>query len=365
MNLHEQKIFTESLLNWFSKSARVLPWREDPLPYKVWISEIMLQQTRVAAVMPYFERFMEKLPKVSDLACVEEDKLLKLWEGLGYYNRARNLQKAAQVIMEKHGGVIPKEYEELIQLPGIGPYTAGAIASIAYGKKRSAIDGNVYRVFTRILAEDGDITKGDTKERIEKVVMQCMPDDACGAYNQALMELGAVICLPNGQPLCDKCPVSRQCKAYAMKTQLSYPVKPEKATRKIEKKTILVIQDANKLAIRKRPPKGLLASLYEFPNLEGHCSGEEALEAVKKMGWNPLSIKELGTSKHIFTHKEWHMIGYAIRVDELVKRRDNEEKVILIEPDETRERYPIPSAYSAYTEHFDIHLGNSNYDRKE
>ena len=221
----------------------------------------------------------------------------------------------------------------------------------------------MYRVFTRILAEDGDITKADTKERIEKVVMQCMPEDACGAYNQALMELGAVICLPNGQPLCDKCPVAAQCKAYALKDQLSYPVKPEKATRKIEKKTILVIQDANKLAIRKRPPKGLLASLYEFPHVEGHCSRKEALEAVKKMGWNPLSIKELGASKHIFTHKEWHMKGYMVRVDELEPNNPKEDSRdwLYIEPEKVEESYPIPSAFAAYTKYLSIKLGNERY----
>lgn len=363
--LEEQyHIFTESLLKWFSDNARVLPWREEPTPYRVWISEIMLQQTRVAAVMPYFLRFIKELPDVKALALVEEDKLLKLWEGLGYYNRVRNLQKAALIIMEQYDGVIPEDYENLLKLPGIGPYTAGAISSIAYGKQKPAIDGNVLRVFSRINADEGDILIPETRQRIEKVALECLPVNKSGAYNQALMELGALICLPNGEPKCNECPVNDVCEAYKQGRMLEFPKKTPKKKRKIEEMTILIIQDADFLAIRKRPKSGLLAGLYEFPSIAGYQSEETVVQYIKNIGFQPLHVKRLCESKHIFTHKEWHMIGYAIRVDELSEHStaDQDNAFLFVEPEKTEKEYPIPAAYGAYAGAYHIRLGNARFE---
>ena len=364
MKREQQNIFTESLLKWFGQNARVLPWREDPAPYRVWISEIMLQQTRVAAVMPYFNRFLAALPKVENLAVVPDDKLLKLWEGLGYYNRARNLKKAAQIIMSKYNGVIPEDYNELLKLPGIGPYTAGAIASIAYGKDKTAVDGNVLRVFSRVNAEEGDITSENIKKKIEEIAIECLPISNAGCYNQSLMELGATVCLPNGEPKCHECPVREVCEAYKLNKMTEYPKKSPKKKRSIEEKTILILQDSNYLAIRKRPDHGLLAGLYEFPSMEGYHSETEVLEYVKKMGFQPLHVKKLVESKHIFTHKEWHMTGYAIRVDELTEHTQAEQEyaLLFVEPQRTETDYPIPAAYAAYADAYHIRLGNSRFE---
>ena len=281
------KIITP-LLNWYRQNKRELPWRDQNNAYYTWVSEIMLQQTRVEAVKPYFQRFTEELPDVRALAECPEEKLLKLWEGLGYYNRVRNMQKAACQVVELYNGVLPASYEELLSLKGIGSYTAGAIASIAYGLPIPAVDGNVLRVITRIQEDAGDIMKQSVKKQIETELKDVMPEDAPGDFNQALMELGAVICVPNGQPKCEECPVSFCCQAFHHGTIEKYPVKAQKKLRKIEKRTVLVIQDGNYTAIKKRPDQGLLAGLYELPNTEGHLSQKEALEKVKALGLEPL-----------------------------------------------------------------------------
>ena len=264
------KAMERPLLAWYETHARVLPWREQPEPYRVWISEIMLQQTRVEAVKPYFARFMEALPTVRDLAEVPEENLLKLWEGLGYYNRARNLQKAARVIQEQYGGVIPSSYEELLKLPGIGSYTAGAIASIAYGIPVPAVDGNVLRVISRVLASSEDILKQSVKKQMEESLKAVMPADRASAYNQGLIEIGAIICVPNGQPKCGECPLASICLGRKQGLLDSIPYKTPKKPRKIENRTILLIESDGAYMIRKRPEQGLLASLYEFPSLDGH-----------------------------------------------------------------------------------------------
>lgn len=341
------------LLKWYDSNARILPWREEPTPYRVWISEIMLQQTRVEAVKPYFERFMEQLPTVSLLASAEEDKLLKLWEGLGYYNRVRNLQKAGRIIEENYGGQLPDEYEELRKLPGIGSYTAGAIASIAYKKPVPAVDGNVLRVMSRVLAMKEDILKESTKSYMEGYLSRIMPKKRAGDFNQALMELGATVCVPNGVAKCEICPLEKLCKARELGIVMELPVKTPKKTRKVEKKTVFLIKSGEKAAIRKRKKTGLLPGLYEFPNSEGHLSPEEALEFVKEQSLSPLRIKRLEESKHIFTHKEWNMIGYLILVEE--KDGEKEESgndYIFATPEEAKINYSIPTAFQAYTKYF-------------
>ena len=347
------------LLEWYDRGRRILPWRENPQPYYVWLSEIMLQQTRVEAVKPYFDRFLQSVPDIPALAGMEEDKLVKLWEGLGYYNRVRNLQKAAKVIMEEHGGRMPSEYEQLIRLPGIGSYTAGAIASIAYGKAVPAVDGNVLRVLSRLRMDREDILSQKTKTRVEKELLEVIPGDRPGDFNQALMELGAMVCLPNGEPKCGECPWKDICRAHRMEKTAQFPEKKAKKARKIEEKTVLVIRDGEKAAFRKRPEKGLLAGMYEFPVLEGHLTEDEVLRSLKEIGLKVLHIKRIGDTKHIFSHKEWHMTGYAVRVDELERPKKPEfsQDWIFIDRQEAREHYAIPSAYAFYAKYLDIQLG--------
>lgn len=359
----ELKMIPNPLLTWYDKNRRILPWREEPTPYRVWVSEIMLQQTRVEAVKPYFERFMNSLPDIASLASAEEEPLLKLWEGLGYYNRVRNLQKAAIQIMEDYGGKMPDTYEELLKLKGIGSYTAGAIASIAYHRPVPAVDGNVLRVISRIRMDDRFITDAKVKTAVEQDLLQVIPKDRPGDFNQAMMELGACVCIPNGAPHCGECPLAAICKAHAEGCELAYPKKASKKERTIEEKTVLVIRDENKAALKKREAKGLLAGMYEFPSIQGYRTAEEVTAYLSANGLRALRIQPLEEAKHIFTHKEWHMKGYMIRVDELAPKVLTEETAdwLFIEPWETQEKYPVPTAFSAYTRYLNIKLGNEKY----
>lgn len=350
------------LLKWYDNNRRVLPWRENPTPYRVWVSEIMLQQTRVEAVKPYFDRFMTALPDTRSLAAAPEDVLLKLWEGLGYYNRVRNLQKAAVRIVNEYAGIMPSEYEELLTLPGIGSYTAGAIASIAYGRRVPAVDGNVLRVLARILRLEEDILLPAVKKKMEEALLQIMPKRP-GDFNQAMMEIGATVCIPNGAPRCNCCPLAELCLAREAGVQMAYPKKGAKKPRRIEEKTVLVIQDENRTALRKRPAKGLLAGMYEFPSMDGHRSADEVKLWLQERGLRALRITPLRESCHIFTHKEWHMWGYMIRVDEFASDKDSliKEGWIFAEAADTEEKYPVPSAFAAYTGYLNIKLGNEKY----
>ena len=352
------------LQEWFRGSARVLPWRESPTAYYVWVSEIMLQQTRVEAVKPYFERFVRELPNVRALAECPEDKLLKLWEGLGYYNRVRNMQIAAKQIIEEHEGVIPSDYEELLKLKGIGSYTAGAISSIAYEKAVPAVDGNVLRVITRVTADSSDIMKETTKKRIEKWLFEIMngvQDENSKVFprifNQALMELGATVCVPNGEPHCDKCPWHGICEARKQNRIAQIPFKSKAKDRKIEKKTVLVVKDGEQLALHKRSAKGLLAGLYELPNVAEYLNEEEVLDYVREQGYEPVRIQPLCDAKHIFSHVEWHMKGYVVFVAsrELKDRKDDD--WIFVDVEETNANYAIPSAFSKYAEYLNLVLG--------
>ena len=340
------------LVEWFRKNKRDLPWRERMDAYRVWISEIMLQQTRVEAVKPYYERFLKALPDVRALAGVPEDRLLKLWEGLGYYNRARNLKYAACQIVEEYDGKFPETYEEIRSLKGIGSYTAGAISSFVYNIPKPAVDGNVLRVVSRITADDSDIAKAGTKSKIEKEIEEVIPRDAAGDFNQSLIELGAVVCLPNGEPRCGSCPVSHLCLAHEQGRETEFPVKKKAKKRRIENRTVLLFRDAQKTAIRKRPAKGLLAGMYEFPNREGRMTYDEVVGYGKSLGLTPVRIRKLGNAKHIFSHVEWHMTGYEILVDKIKKSMADENKqkgnIIFAEIRQLQEEYPIPSAFEAY-----------------
>lgn len=361
------KNISKPLLEWYDKNRRVLPWREDPQSYRVWVSEIMLQQTRVEAVKPYFERFMKALPDVKALAEAEEETLLKLWEGLGYYNRVRNLQRAAIQIQEDWGGSMPDTYEELLKLTGVGSYTAGAIASIAFRRPVPAVDGNVLRVLARVRKDERLISDAKVKAEVERELREVMPKDRPGDFNQAMMELGACVCIPNGAPLCGKCPLREICMAHEDGTETAYPRKQEKKPRQLEDMTILVIRDENRTAIRKRSGRGLLAGMYEFPTMQGHHTAEEVVTYLADNGLKVLRIQALEDAKHVFTHREWHMKGYMVRVDELEPKRKSgaTENWLYIEPEETREKYPIPSAFGAYTKYLSIKLGKKRYQEEQ
>ncbi len=289
------------LLEWFRDNARSLPWRDDPTPYHVWLSEIMLQQTRVAAVLDYYRRFLAQAPDVPTLAALPEERLMKLWQGLGYYSRARNLQRAAQVIVEQYGGVFPADYAAVRALPGVGDYTAGAVCSIAFGQAVPAVDGNVLRVYARIMGDDGDITTPQMKQKVTQAVGEIIPLNAAGTFNQALMELGATVCLPNGAPLCERCPAKGFCAALGQGRIGELPVKAPKKARRVEKRAVWLIFWENRVALRRRPDRGLLAGLWEFPNEMFGGQGPEQ--------WGiDAELQEWGSlAKHIFTHIEWHM----------------------------------------------------------
>lgn len=357
--LSETDRIPEPLLDWYSQRRRILPWREEPTPYHVWLSEIMLQQTRVEAVKPYYDRFLRELPDIPSLAEAAEERLLKLWEGLGYYNRVKNLQKAAKQIVTDYSGQMPDEWEELQKLPGIGSYTAGAIASIAYGKKAPAVDGNVLRVLSRVMMDDRNILDAKVKKAVEQELLFVIPEDRPGDFNQAMMELGAMVCLPNGVPKCGECPLQEFCRAYEQGCVTLYPKKAPKKARKTEEKTVLILQDETRAALTKREDKGLLAGFYEFPCLPGRQSADQVLAYLKKLGFVSLRIQKLGEAKHIFTHREWHMTGYCIRTDELISQKAAAERAdfIFVEKEEIEKNYPLPSAYAAYAKYLDITQG--------
>lgn len=353
------KLMAEPLVKWYREQKRDLPWRVDVTAYKVWVSEIMLQQTRVEAVKPYYARFLEVFPTIADLANAKEDVLLKMWEGLGYYNRVRNMQKAAQQVMIEYGGEFPGTYEEIRSLTGIGNYTAGAISSFAFGIPKPAVDGNVLRVISRLTASYEDIMKASTRERVEEELEELIPAGAASDFNQGLIELGAIVCVPNGAPKCEECPLAHLCRAHEKGIELELPVKSKAKERRIEKKTVFVFQDGDHVAIKKRPAKGLLAGLYELPNVEGHLTEDEALAYCKQIGLSPLRIQKLEDGKHIFSHVEWQMIGYRIRVDELEK--SCREKMLFIHPEEIQAEYPIPAAFETYVKYMEIKLGQDKY----
>ena len=351
----------EPLLAWYDANKRILPWRGSRDPYRIWVSEIMLQQTRVEAVRPYYDRFMKALPEVGDLAAATQEQLLKLWEGLGYYNRVKNLQKAARIIMEKYDGQMPDEYELLLALPGIGSYTAGAVASIAFDRPCPAVDGNVLRILSRLTADESNVLDPKIKKRMEDELRGIMPSGRPGDFNQAMMELGATVCLPNGAPKCDLCPWRWMCRARALGWIDRIPHKEKKKARQIEKKTVLLIRDGDRTLIRKRKESGLLAGLYEFPTFDGWLETEEIERSVTGLGYQPLYIRQLEDARHIFTHKEWHMKGYLVKVADTESDREAERLLIL--PQEIEKKYPIPSAFKSYTKYVDIALGNEQFLR--
>lgn len=338
------KEMVEPLLHWYLENARKLPWRSDATPYHVWVSEIMLQQTRVEAVVDYYYRFMEALPTIQDLAMVDEERLLKLWEGLGYYSRVRNLQKTAQLLCQDNVGKLPETYDELIKLPGIGPYTAGAISSIAYQKKVAAVDGNVLRVVSRFSMDSSCIDEERVKRKWKEEIEKIMPVES-GQFNQAMMEIGATICIPNGKPLCNMCPLSHLCKAYRQNKVLEYPVRKQKKKREVIPMTVFLMVYYDRVALLKRKREGLLANFYEFPNVNEKLSQGEAEKYLKEHDIKWIGIEEGPSAKHIFTHKEWHMTSYIVWLQETMR------SYLFSTGKELNEVYPIPSAFEKYRKH--------------
>lgn len=401
------------LLHWYDYNKRILPWREDPTPYHVWVSEIMLQQTRVEAVKGYYDRFLTCLPDIKALAEAEEETLLKLWEGLGYYNRVRNMQKAAKVLVEQYDGEMPADYEKIRALPGIGDYTAGAISSIAFGLPYPAVDGNVLRVMSRITCSEEDIAKEATKKKLKEDLIKILQErdgrncggeqeelrtketagdglgNFYGDFNQSLMELGATVCLPNGKPLCEQCPVMHLCKAFHAGRETELPVKSATKARRIEHRRVYLITYEDKVLLHRREKKGLLAGLWEFPNeLAEHgrtTVSQDKADPVEASGrqifmgsptlpemLSGASLRVTGKTKpakHIFSHVEWHMEGIRLEVQTAEETgwwksasdtpgteakenpaggQGNSSDWAFATPQELQEKYPIPSAFEAF-----------------
>lgn len=330
------------LLEWYDGGHRDLPWRAQPTPYRVWVSEIMLQQTRVEAMRGYFARWMDALPDVRALAAADEAVYLKLWEGLGYYSRVRNLHRAAVEVCDKYGGELPADYDALRALPGIGDYTAGAVASIAFGLPVPAVDGNVLRVAARLDNDLTPITDTAFKKRTRERFAALMPADRPGDLNQSLMELGATVCIPNGAPLCGDCPVQHLCLGYHHGNAAMLPLRAAKKARRVENRTVLLLRHGTLVGIRRRPQSGLLARLWELPALDGHLSPDEVRDALAARGWQVGKLLSLRPAKHIFTHVEWHMNGYYIELKNLP------DELTFVSPSALRAEYALPSAFRAF-----------------
>ena len=326
------------LLSWYDTAARTLPWRENTEPYRVWVSEIMLQQTGVEFVIRYYKRFLEAFPTIEALAAANEQQVLKLWEGLGYYSRARNLKKAAEIVVRDLGGHFPDTYNDIKKLPGIGAYTAGAIASICFEEPTPAVDGNVERVIARI-AGLYTADRKVLKQFVTAMLLDIYPEQRRGDFTQSLMELGALVCVPNSAAKCAVCPVLEHCTAYQSGTVASLPVRQEKPTKKHMQLTVLLLTCEDAFAIRQRDKGGLLSGLWEFPNTVGHLSEAQALKLAA--GWDTLPDAVIATTrkKHIFTHIEWEMLCYTIKCAAQPAR------FIWADRPTLSSRYPLPTAF--------------------
>lgn len=330
----------QALLPWYRKNARPLPWRRDREPYHVWLSEIMLQQTRVEAVRGYYERFLTALPTIRDLAEAPETQLFKLWEGLGYYSRVRNLQKAAKKIMET-GGKFPNTYDEIRALPGIGPYTAGAVSSICFERPRAAVDGNVLRITARLTGSEAPIDLPEVKRGVTEALERVYPAGHCGEFTQALMELGQAVCTPKS-PKCETCPCAAFCCANAAGNAEKLPVRLPKREKRLEQKTVFLLTCAGKTAIEKRREKGLLAGMWQLPNVPGHLNANEALQAAEELGAKPVALEKELHKTHIFTHIRWEMVGYAIEC------REESGAFVWATPQQLAQEYALPTAFRIF-----------------
>ncbi|MDO5715284.1 MAG: A/G-specific adenine glycosylase [Tissierellia bacterium] len=341
--------FQREILNFYGERGRSLPWRSQPLPYYIWISEIMLQQTRVETVIEYFNRFVKNFPTIEALARAPIEEVLKSWEGLGYYSRARNIHKTANILVADYQGQLPRKYQELLQLPGIGPYTAGAISSIAFGKSETAIDGNFIRVGSRLMAYEGSTKNTAGKKIIDEFWRFLLPEQAPGHFNQGIMDLGATICLPNGMPLCEECPVAFCCKAHQYGRELDFPKKEVKKKRRMEKKTLFLMRENDYIALEQRKNKGLLAGLWQFPMVNGHLSLEEGRKWLEKQELPALRIEKSIEYKHIFSHVEWDMISYLVRLEPWLVM-DHEGRSFSWKQEKELEKLTLPTAFRPFRE---------------
>lgn len=331
----------ESLLNYYENHQRILPWRNNKDPYRIWVSEIMLQQTQVKTVIPYYEKFLNRFPTVQSFSEAQEEEYLKLWEGLGYYSRVKNMHKAAEIIVSQYQGIIPNNSQQLAKLPGIGLYTAGAIASIAFDEITAAVDGNVHRVISRYFGLKL------TKEELIPKMNELLPNHHIGDFNQSLMEVGATICLPKADPLCSKCPLNQYCIAFLQGLTNELPVKKEKLNRTQESYTLLIVTDGLKYYLRQRPAKGLLSSLWEFPMFKGEYQEIEPLMTELKI--NTFTSEKLPGMTHSFTHKDWLITAY------LVKTKDNlpiNKDYLTVTKDELTSKYTLSSLFKNYQEYY-------------
>lgn len=348
------------LVSWYGKNRRDLPWRNTGNPYHIWLSEIMLQQTRVEAVKQRFVQFLDELPDIASLAKVSDERLMKLWEGMGYYSRARNLKKCAQVLVNAYDGKLPEDPVLLVKLPGIGSYTAGAIAAQAYGSPVPAVDGNVLRVLARRFGSDHDIRKDETKKEAQEFIAGFYAKEGrelssdpsfVSAFTQGLMELGAIVCVPNGAPHCDACPWHAYCKAHLENTTDVIPYRSPLKERRIVHRTIFIIRDGDRFFLQKRPDKGLLAGLYEFPGIDEWLDERQAVSLVEQQGWHVLHMHRLPEAKHVFTHLEWQMKAYELQVDGILAE---ERKDVLLLTKKELQSFAVPSAFKAYKQYYEL-----------
>lgn len=334
------KKIVNPLLGWYHQNKRTLPWRVDKEPYHIWVSEIMLQQTRIEVVIGYYYRFMRELPTIKDLADCPQDRLLKLWEGLGYYNRVRNLQKAARVIVEQYNNQFPNTYLQILTLPGIGEYTASAISSICFSLKEATVDGNVLRVYMRINNCYDNI--GDTKVRkkVRENLIKIMPEDS-GAFNEALMELGETICIPNGIPKCRECPIRNYCKGHQNQTYLELPVRQRKKEKKLENYTVFLFILNDEVAIEKRKNIGLLHNMWQFPNTENSFDLSQAQLYLQNLNLSFFKLEKGISYTHIFTHKKWNICSYIV----WLKEKNFFNDAIFVSLEDLEKVYALPTAF--------------------
>lgn len=341
-----------TLCIWYEANRRDLPWRDTGDPYHVWVSEIMLQQTRIEAVREKYIRFISELPDIASLAACDDDRLMRLWEGLGYYSRVRNLKRCAEVLVREYNAALPEDYNTLLQLPGIGPYTAGAIAAIAFHQPAMAVDGNVLRILARLSGCRDDIRQIQTKNELTALLQDIRQFDCDPAsFSQGLMELGQTVCLPGGKPHCGQCPWQYRCQAFRHDLCDEIPYRSRLKKRRITERTLLIIRDGSRFLLHRRPDSGLLAGLYEFPGYDSHLSRKEASAAVESLSLHPLRIRELPASVHVFTHLEWHMTAYEIMVEQISSLPD--ESYVTVTKKELA-HLAVPSAFKTYIDWYSL-----------
>ncbi len=346
INLSLFKTIQIQLLDWYQQVKRDLPWRRTQNPYFIWVSEVMLQQTQVDTVIPYYERFTERFPTMEALAHANEEEVLKYWEGLGYYSRARNLQAGVREVVEQYGSEVPRTRSEILNIKGIGPYTAGAVLSIAYNLPEPAVDGNVMRVLSRLFLISEDITKPKTRKIFEDLLYQLIPSESASDFNQALMELGALVCRPK-QPQCEACPLQSCCVAHSKSVETQFPVKTRKVTKKNLGYQVFVLQNpTGDYLVHQRPSEGLLANMWEFPMLEAdsldlekcHIFFKEELKLA-----DPIHIERIGQPIiHVFSHLKWELTVWQAKTHQLVEELPVSYKWV---SKERLEELPFPVAH--------------------